>query len=326
MAIVGGLGAAVVAIWLLFAQARAHRPTASAPTPSGPRASGNPEVPEPGRAPTPLANWSAKASEADAGDQAEREGRLLLADSRAAYAACDTYEDDGVYDIAFRGDAGQHTEADFHTVFAGPNAIRFAYRDKADRFFPDTFTQIVVNDAGVQTTLPWESKPETDASLASAVGALRGVSYGLVAAVIPLLRSGVDAPSALDVSEPRLAGPEVIDGTLCDVIEAVEPRSDGTTRVHIRIWIARKDGLVRRRSGDDVWNEDDARRVMRSREEVEAMASRLRDAGLPESVIEHVREHLQKVEPLSTFSTVTYHPRCNEPIAPEALWATDGSL
>ena len=144
--------------------------------------------------------------------------------------------------------------------------------------------------------------------------------------MIPLLPSGVDTPSALDVSEPRIAGTEVIEGTLCDVIEAVEPRSDGTTRVHIRIWIAREDGLVRRRSVDDVWNEDDARRVLMSREEVEATASRLRDAGMAETFIEQVRESLQKVKPLSMFSTVTYHPRCNEPIAPGSLRATDGSL
>jgi hypothetical protein len=32
------------------------------------------------------------------------------------------------------------------------------------------------------------------------------------------------------------------------------------------------------------------------------------------------------VRPLSTFETITFHPKCNDPVRPEALLATDGSL
>jgi hypothetical protein len=81
------------------------------------------------------------APETDAGSMAEQQGRSILAGSRAAYAACSTYEDRGTYDNAFRDDAGFMQETEFHTLVDGPRAVRFSYRDLADRFQPDRLTE-----------------------------------------------------------------------------------------------------------------------------------------------------------------------------------------
>ena len=263
----------------------------------------------------------------EAGGEAVQQARRIIADARAAYTACDTYEDDGKYDIVYRGDAGFSEETEFHTAVAGPDAIRFAYRDLPTQFGDSVFTQLVASDAGVLSFMPWQHEPERAQSLDEAVGGLMGVSHGLSRAVLPLLPIGLTGPSALDVTDPLYSGAEEIDGTMCDRIEGVERRDDGTVRVHVRLWIARDDGLIRQRSEDDVWNADDARQVQMSGEAVESTALQLREAGLPEAAIQKILEIEHSARPpLSTFATVTYHARCNEPVSPESLRATDGSL
>jgi hypothetical protein len=254
----------------------------------------------------------------DAGDEAEQRARRILADSRAAYAACDTYEDDGTYDIVFRGDAGFHEETEFRTVVAGPNAMRFAYRDLPTEFQPARLTQLIASDAGVLVYAPWSKEPETPRSLSAAIGALRGVSHGLTGAVLPLLPIGVDASSALSMHDARVVGSEEIDGTTCDVIEAKRGRGRPEVTEHLRIWIAQTDSLIRRFSEDLVESAEEVRQINAAR------ARALREAGIAESdlVVVNPGEEM----PMTTFSTVTFHPKCNEPVAPLSLRATDGSL
>jgi hypothetical protein len=48
----------------------------------------------------------------------------------------------------------------------------------------------------------------------------------------------------------------------------------------------------------------------------------LRDAGFSDAMI----EGMLAPRPFSTFHLTTFHPRCNEPVRPESLEATDGSL
>ena len=57
----------------------------------------------------------------------------------------------------------------------------------------------------------------------------------------------------------------------------------------------------------------------------EVVAARLREAGVWE-VLPLDSTPVPSSEPLSTFETTTFHPRCNEPVRAEALLATDGSL
>jgi len=226
----------------------------------------------------------------------------------------------------FRGDAGFPQETEFHTAVAGRDSIRFAYRDRPDRFTEARFTQLIASDAGVVSYGPWGTEPKRMQSLDEAVGTLRGVSHGLTAEVLPLLPLGLSGvKNALDVAEPRISGTEEIDGTMCDVIEAVRPLASHSNPLHRRIWIAQSDSLIRRLTDDDVMTDEDTRRLNAGRPLIsESIVVMMREAGVDESAIERLRAQAKK--PLSTFSTVTFHPRCNEPVRPETLLATDASL
>jgi hypothetical protein len=324
LVIVGGLGIAAVAAWFVLAPAKSRGSAPKGPSERESAGQADPTLLRPDLVATPTAG-SAQVSSQDAGDEAEQQARRIIADSRAAYAACDTYEDDGKYDIVFRGDAGFSDEMEFHTAVAGPGAIRFAYRDLPTEFQDARFTQLVINDAGVLDYDPGEHEPERMQSLDAALGALMGVSHGLTGAVIPLLPIGVDMPGAIDVYDARVVGAEEIDGTMCDVIDAVRRYGPFDATEHVRIWIAETDSLIRRLSEDLVQSEDDTRQLGATRaREREALDRFLREAGVSDGEIEVVHSAIET--PITTFSTVTFHPRCNEPVRPGALLATDGSL
>ena len=183
LAIVGGLGVAAVGAWLVLAPARSRGSAAKGPYEPESAAQTDPTLPGPDLAATPAAR-TPQISSLDAGDEAEQKARRIIADSRAAYAACDTYEDDGTYDLVFRGDAGFSEETEFHTAVAGPNAIRFAYRGMPTQFGGAKLTQLVADDAGVLIYDPWSHEPLNGGSLSLAIGGLRGVSHGLQGAVL----------------------------------------------------------------------------------------------------------------------------------------------
>jgi hypothetical protein len=193
----------------------------------------------------------------------------------------------------FRADAGFTRTKEFRTVFAGPGAIRFAYRELPSEFNPEEFNQLVVGDAGTYSYSFHAAAPERGGSLEMAVAGMTGISGGLVIDILPLLQTGLSVPSALDMEDARVIGAEDVDGTPCDIIEAV---SRPAAPEHVRVWIAQSDSLIRRLSEDDV-----------------VPAEELRKMGSSD-------------DPHSTFTTVTFHPKCNEPVAPESLRATDGSL
>jgi len=91
----------------------------------------------------------------DAGEAARQLAAKVIAASRAAYAACGTYEDIGTYDVLFRGHPEVRTRIEFHSAFAGPRAIRFAYRGAPFDPQPARLSQLIVDDAGVRTMVPW---------------------------------------------------------------------------------------------------------------------------------------------------------------------------
>jgi len=315
--ILGGLGAAGVAAWLALALTRSPAPIAPAGTESNvPRLPDSVVVAS--AVATSLPAGSAQVSALDAGDEAEQQARRIIADSRAAYAACDTYEDDGTYDSVFRGEAGFSEETEFHTAVAGPGAIRFAYRDLPTEFGHAGLAQLVASDSGVLFYDPWGNEPERMQSLDDAVGAFMGVSKGLTGSVLPLLPLGLTYKGALYVHDARVVGTEEIDGTMCDVIDAV--RRYGPLRLpeNVRIWIAQSDSLIRRLSADAVQSATEGRQMR------DLVTAELREAGVWEVLFDSMP--VPSTEALSTFETTTFHPKCNEPIAPESLRATDGSL
>ncbi|MGH7434634.1 MAG: hypothetical protein ACRENE_03090 [Polyangiaceae bacterium] len=251
--------------------------------------------------------------DADTEDMAATEARKVIARSRAAYAACDTYEDDGTIDDAFRGKRTFLDQVVFHTVFAGSNAVRLTYRQLADQYHPEKVTQLVVDDAGAKLMLPWDKRPEGNRSLKGAAVELAGVSKGLTLAILPLLSSDLlPGQTSLDLPKPELVESDNVDGETCDVIEATT--RDGTD--HVRVFIGRNDSLIHRISTDTVLSADAIRTERANANEV------LREAGLD------VETDMLGNEPegLSTFEVTTFHPRCGRPVAPDALRMTDGSL
>jgi len=265
----------------------------------------------------------------DAGAAAALEATRIIAASRAAYAACRTYEDDGTYSLVFRG-RGQRGEKTFHTAFAGPNAIRFAYVEEDGPPQPARFYELVADGAGVRAKVPWAAQPETQKSLEIGIAGFTGISGGLAVAILPLLPSGLRTLNALDVSEPRLTGQAEVDGAPCDVLGGIADTANGRSGPRVQVWIARSDSLIRRVVADLVQTAEDLRRMADELERhwPEDEAS-MRDAGETDAHIAQRHAFLQQARafsPISTFKTTTYHPRCNQPIAPEALRATDGGL
>jgi hypothetical protein len=106
-----------------------------------------------------------------------------------------------------------------------------------------------------------------------------------------------------------------IDGEPCDEVEAlVIGGMPPPTRV--RIWIAQSDSLVRRISRDLEATVEQTEAIVHGAE------AEMREAGL---LVVQV-DGIGAPSALSTFELTTFHPRCNEPVAPKMIRATDGSL
>jgi hypothetical protein len=129
----------------------------------------------------------------EASDAAVQEATRLIVASQTAYARCATYEDEGTSEHWDRP-YGRHTSTAFHTVFAGPRAVRFAYREANGKT-----TQLLSNETGAWCTFPWSHEPEQQESLEVGLGGLAGVSRRLSTVVLPLLL-GLP-PGALRVAE-----------------------------------------------------------------------------------------------------------------------------
>jgi hypothetical protein len=271
----------------------------------------------------------------DAGEVAFQEATKILAGSRAAYAACRTYEDTGTHDSLDRADPHDREIIDFHTVFAGPHALRFAYRWRSSRQQGD-LTQLFADATGFRSIIMdyGHTRPDQDDSLGGALGAQRGTSRGLTTAIIPLLTFADGMESDLDlVQDARWMGEEDVGGTACDAIEGSEHLGTRPVATHIKVWIARSDALIRQVTRDLVeteayraWSETMMAHAWASREAT--MRAFLRDAGRSDAEIESTVEdwRMPRFPLRSPFTTITYHPRCNQPISPEALRATDGGL
>jgi hypothetical protein len=87
--------------------------------------------------------------------------------------------------------------------------------------------------------------------------------------------------------------------------------------LHVRPCIARSDSRLREVVEDAVQDEEDALRATVEWRAGPGFPSR---NGRGDASIAH------RSRPLDTFGVATYPPRCNQPIAPEALRATDGGL
>jgi len=259
----------------------------------------------------------------DAGQPAAEEATRIIAASRAAYAACRTYDDTGTYETLVRTGPEYRENIDFRTAFAGPHALRLAYRESATQWRPARVTQLIADASGVWLKDPWDSRPRNARSLATVYG-LAGVSRGIAPSIVPLLPSGVPWSDWYshwsDLRNLRVTGNGEADGTPCDILEAVDQQG----MLHVQLWIARSDSLLRRKVVDYV--QTAAERARRKAEEAHAVLRvvRVPRADWSDADIAEYRAAEERL--YSSFSTTNYHPRCNEPIAPEALRATDGGL
>jgi hypothetical protein len=264
----------------------------------------------------------------------EQAARAILAASRAAYSTCETYEDDGTLDVVFRGDHGFSERTEFHTAFT-PGGVRFAYRESSDEDGDvGEFSQFVADEAGI-TSYRTDDPATREESLKDVVAAHTGVSHGLAGAVLDLLPAGLHGDGVLDIEAPRLVARETLDGTLCDVIEGLEPDyGDVGSAERIRVWIAESDLLVRRVTEDWVETDESAERMRRLHPihvNEDDLVSYWREAGMPDADIELRLADLHRrlaapARGISTFTTTTYRPRCNTPVDAAALLATDGTL
>jgi hypothetical protein len=102
--LLGGLGA----LGGLAALAFARRPPVVEEPPSLTATLASTATSAHGTSPPPLPAEIEVPNRADATSEPEARAQHIIADARAAYAACDTYEDEGTHDTAFRGDGGRH--------------------------------------------------------------------------------------------------------------------------------------------------------------------------------------------------------------------------
>ncbi len=232
--------------------------------------------------------------------------RRIIAASRAAYATCATYEDNGTSETTFRSDAGHTETTRFRTAFAGAGAVRFAYADLATEHHSEWLTQLIADDTGVRVVKSWTGESRGEGSLNRAVGVMTGVSHGLSTAILPLLPSQIRGTrDALDVENPRFVGMEDVEGQPCDVIEGVH-RSE-----RVRVWIARQDSLIRRMTRDRVLSEEELRsRLARVPERLRTVPSECDAAVDPDTAVEGG---------LSTYQDTRLHPHCGGSIEPGAL-------
>lgn len=146
-----------------------------------------------------------REQDAENEDLAATAARQIIARSRAAYAACTTYEDQGTVDIASRGKHPHLEQIVFRTVFAGPQAVRIANRELPGEFNGEMLTQVIVNDAGAESVGPFSDKPDNLENLEGAMSAMGGVSGGLTTDILPLLSNGPHEDDTwFDVPSPEL--------------------------------------------------------------------------------------------------------------------------
>jgi hypothetical protein len=237
----------------------------------------------------------------------------IIRGSRAAYAACATYEDDGRLETTFRGEAAHIQVTKFRTTFAGPGRLRFAYLDLATEYFPPRLTQLIADETGVRSATSWlgEVSREQEGSISAAAAAFGGVSQGLTGAILPMLRTGIDGlGDSLDMTDAVRVPNEDVEGESCDVVEGVR----GTTRV--RIWIASRDSFIRRITEDTTLSEDELRAT---------------GASLPERLHNPARSDCDAAvgapnataDGLSFFVDTIFHPRCGGAVDPRALQESD---
>ncbi len=172
--------------------------------------------------------------------------------------------------------------------------------------------------------LPWSKQPEEAASLMMGLAGLTGMSHGVIVAILPLVLRGIPVPTPLDVLDARVTGEGEVDGVACDRVKRTRKFNGGIVGPHIQLWSGRTDSLIRRVVEDNV--DTEANRAARQKaieQDLPHLEARFRDAGHSDADIAAMLAPLHEHIPVSTYSTATYHPRCNQPVAPEALRAKD---
>lgn len=157
----------------------------------------------------------------------------IMGQMAAAYAACQSYVDEGEVRTVFLGRNGRRTQVKpFSTVFVRPSNFRFEYKSRRGEEEWDTY----VVWRGAETVKTWWSvKPgvESKRDLFSALGGAAGVS-GLASVRVPALLMPDQAHGSWikTLSSLRLAGVEEVDGRKAYRIEGLSPRDEEVT-----VWV-----------------------------------------------------------------------------------------
>jgi outer membrane lipoprotein-sorting protein len=171
----------------------------------------------------------------------------VLARSRSAYAALESYQDTGAVKV------GGEAERTFATAFVRPDHFRFEWAVPQPFLLPfATRTRYAIYSDGVSSHL-WlnidSGKDDVESSLAAAVAGgaslSRGAAPHIATLLIPDLRkSDPSGSSVLALADANEVGVEPVDGIACDHLAGTTADADGPRPT--QLWIGQQDHLVRR--------------------------------------------------------------------------------
>lgn len=177
----------------------------------------------------------------------------ILAALRENYRSCTSYEDTGITQMRMTcSDSVETAESEFSTIFIRPNLLKFQSKT------PDGQIVVQANGESIRELHYRGSQPSNAAvypSLDHAIGAMEGVSQGVLSIIFGLLDdfAGNDFYSELQDLE-RLPD-RTIDGTECHCISG-SFRNIGS----VTIWAAKENNVLRR--VEKTFSEEVARRAL----------------------------------------------------------------
>ncbi len=175
--------------------------------------------------------------------------QALLQQSRSAYAAVNTYRDQGTVRYSVLGSTH---EVRFETAFVRPDRLRFEWI-KAHPFPPlrsMTTRTVIWSDSGAafwwQRDYFERASQSRLESLRLAVAGATGVSSGAAHTIATLLLPdlwGADkfGDSVLNLRDAKHVGEGVVDAVPCERVAGIDWRNEP-----VELWIGRDDHLIRR--------------------------------------------------------------------------------
>jgi hypothetical protein len=230
----------------------------------------------------------------------------ILARTRAVYATCQTYRDEGSVVTRVEPLTPAHgpstSRKPFATWFVRPERFRFEYASETIGP-PDEWDRMVIlwNQEGVRSTWTIQEGVSVHDSVHAAIGCATGVSAGTAYTVPTLLVPGGTGRDPLDAREVEYVGRRDLEGRECLLLRRMDRTGSKT------LWIGCADHLLHRIEEEKVFDEQ----VLR---ELQAH-SQAYHRSLPseERMLEEGRES-DGSRPFRMRSVTSYRPVIDGPI------------